>query len=175
MISDFVKGKQQFMFSGEVQQGIRLHRAIDEFTDNHPATRKAMEIFRPVYRLYSGAIMDVLYDHFLATDTDIFTTESLRSLTQATYDHLDQYDSILPPRFRMFFTYMKAEDWLFNYRHTSGMEKSLRGLARRAAYMPDSAAAFDLFLEQYDFLRDCYSDFIKDVKIMAKQNLINLD
>src|SRR5678816_1567442 len=68
MISDFVKGKEQFVFSGKVQQGILLHRQIDQFTDTHPAIRKAMEIFRPYYRLYSAPIMDILLDHFLAND-----------------------------------------------------------------------------------------------------------
>src|SRR4051812_28673904 len=72
MVSDFVKGKVKLSFSGKILTGINLHRAIDGFTDTHPATRKAMEFFRPSYRLYSGPIMDVLYDHFLANDAGIF-------------------------------------------------------------------------------------------------------
>src|SRR5690349_9308251 len=72
MISDFVKGAGKFSFSGNIQKGITLHRQIDDFTDSHPATKEAMKIFRPQYRLYSGPIMDILYDYFLANDPDLF-------------------------------------------------------------------------------------------------------
>jgi acyl carrier protein phosphodiesterase len=48
MISDFVKGKKRFSFSERIQQGIMLHRSIDEFTDAHDATKKAKQFLKPV-------------------------------------------------------------------------------------------------------------------------------
>ena len=47
MISDFVKGKKKFDYSEGIQKGITFHRAIDEFTDSHPTTKKAKEFLRP--------------------------------------------------------------------------------------------------------------------------------
>jgi acyl carrier protein phosphodiesterase len=55
MISDFVKGKKKFDYSLTIQQGIALHRAIDQFTDFHPVTQEAKSYFKKDYRLYSGA------------------------------------------------------------------------------------------------------------------------
>ncbi len=72
MISDFVKGKKKYDFSSEIQKGIALHRAIDEFTDFHPVTQIAKSYFKQAYRLYAGAFVDVVYDHFLANDPDQF-------------------------------------------------------------------------------------------------------
>ena len=72
MISDFVKGKKKFDFSPLIQKGIALHRAIDDFTDFHPATYNAKSYFRKEYRLYSGAFVDIVYDHFLANDKKEF-------------------------------------------------------------------------------------------------------
>ena len=68
MISDHVKGKQKEKFSPGIQKGIHLHRVIDAYTDEHPASKEAKIFFKPYYRLYSGAIVDIIYDHFLATD-----------------------------------------------------------------------------------------------------------
>ena len=68
MISDFVKGRKKFDYPPQIKKGIELHHAIDEFTDNHPATKQAKEFFRSDYRLYSGAFVDIVYDHFLAND-----------------------------------------------------------------------------------------------------------
>ena len=40
MISDFVKGKRNFNIRPASWAGINLHRLIDNFTDEHAATRK---------------------------------------------------------------------------------------------------------------------------------------
>lgn len=68
MISDFVKGKQKFDYPLTIQQGIMLHRAIDTFTDTHAITREAKSFFKEPYGPYSGPLVDVVYDHFLAND-----------------------------------------------------------------------------------------------------------
>ncbi|HSC39383.1 MAG TPA: hypothetical protein VLD19_15980, partial [Chitinophagaceae bacterium] len=77
LVSDFVKGKSKYNYAPDVLKGIDLHRAIDEFTDMHEVTRQAKEVFRPHYRLYAGAFMDVVYDHFLATDHARFPGDTL--------------------------------------------------------------------------------------------------
>lgn len=174
MISDFVKGASKFSFSGNIQKGITLHRMIDAFTDDHFATKKAKEIFRPYYRLYSGAIMDVLYDHFLANDIAVFNDTSLKLFAQDTYCHLENQSAELPSRFVQVLAYMKAEDWLYNYRYDHGIRRSLQGLVRRAAYLQESDTAYKLFLEHYDFLNQCYLDFFADVKQFAKQQFEEL-
>ena len=76
LISDFVKGKKKFDYSEQVQHGIALHRAIDTFTDFHQATQIAKQVFRADYRLYSGAFMDIVYDHFLANDDNEFSDKN---------------------------------------------------------------------------------------------------
>jgi acyl carrier protein phosphodiesterase len=174
MISDFVKGKARFEYERLVQAGIQLHRDIDCFTDTHEATREAREIFRPQYRLYSGAIVDVLYDHFLATDPEEFSDASLLQFTQTAYSHLEQHAADLPGRFLLMLPYMKSENWLYNYRYPFGMERSLRGLVRRAAYLSDHQPAFELFNEHYAGLQALYKEFFKDVKMFAKQQFAHL-
>ena len=100
LISDYIKGKKQFDYQPDIHKWIVLHRAIDAFTDEHEATAIAKDIFRPHYRLYSGAFVDVVYDHFLANDAQLFTESSLLSFSQEVYDTLDQYVSFFPPPFR---------------------------------------------------------------------------
>jgi acyl carrier protein phosphodiesterase len=174
MISDFVKGSSRFMFSGKIQKGIILHREIDEFTDTHPATKKAKEFFRPHYRLYSGAIMDVLYDHFLANDETIFTEAGLKEFTFSSYRKLEDLAFHLPERFIQVFSYMKAENWLYNYRHREGIRKSLQGMVRRAKYLSESDTAYNLFNEHYVSLNECYLEFFPDVKQFAKEKFSGL-
>jgi acyl carrier protein phosphodiesterase len=174
MISDFVKGSAKFSYPPAIQKGIILHRDIDNFTDTHAATHKAKQVFRPAYRLYSGAIMDIIYDHYLATDENIFSEKTLKIFSQHIYECLDNHLAQLPPQFVHAFSYMKTDDWLFHYRERKGIEKSLKGLIRRAAYLNESDTAFLLFNEHYDFIGECYKEFIEDVKEFAKQKIAGI-
>ncbi|HEY6504787.1 MAG TPA: ACP phosphodiesterase [Chitinophagaceae bacterium] len=169
LISDFVKGKKKFDYPAVIGQGINLHRLIDTFTDGHEATKEAKEIFRPHYRLYSGAIMDVIYDHFLATDGHEFTESSLLDFSTGVYATLENYQQWLPERFAAMFPYMKNQNWLYHYRTRSGAEKSLGGLVRRAAYLTESNTAFLLFEKHYQPLQQCYRQFWKDAKPFARK------
>ena len=176
MISDFVKGKKKYDYPPGIQKGIALHREIDEFTDAHKATRLAKEIFRPDYRLYSGAFVDVVYDFFLANDADVFTEASLFDFTQTTYLLLEQNNKWFPEKFAGMFPYMKSQDWLYNYRQTRGIEKSFGGLVRRASYLKESETAFRLFTENLGFLQQQYDFFSADIKQFAQkrfQSLLN--
>src|SRR5688500_8055429 len=97
MISDFVKEKKKFTYSHAIQKGIALHRAIDQFTDDPIATQAAKLFFKPAYRLYAGAFVDVVYDHFLANDPNEFTfTDDLQKFSSNVYLTLENNFSQLP-------------------------------------------------------------------------------
>ena len=138
LISDFVKGKRRLDYAPAIQVGITLHRAIDGFTDGHAATRRAKSYFRADYGLYSGPITDVVYDHFLATDPNVFPSAAdLTAFARRTYGQLTTRAGVFPEPFGRMFPHMRDQDWLTGYRVKEGIFASFGGLARRAAYMPD--------------------------------------
>ncbi|MFN4286746.1 MAG: ACP phosphodiesterase [Lacibacter sp.] len=169
LISDFVKGKQRFDFPEAIQKGIALHRAIDAFTDSHAATREAKALFRPAYRLYSAAFVDVVYDHFLANDEQHFTDTTLAHFAACTYAILQQHHHWLPTGFQGIFQYMQHQNWLYHYRYPEGTIKSFGGVVRRARYLTDSKEAALLFQEHYPTLRQCYNAFFPDLLAFAKE------
>ncbi|MBL7702269.1 MAG: DUF479 domain-containing protein [Ferruginibacter sp.] len=173
MISDFVKGKKQFDYPLPVQKGIKLHRAIDEFTDTHPATQQLKSFFRPQYRLYSGAFADVVYDHFLANDRNEFRSdEDLKKFATRTYQLLESFKGHFPPPFLKMFPYMKEYDWLYNYSRVWGIEKSFGGVVRRSVHLTESEIAFAVFNTHYKSMQACYDIFFGDLK---KYSLRKLD
>jgi acyl carrier protein phosphodiesterase len=175
MISDFVKGKKQYDFSSGIQKGIRLHRAIDEFTDTHPVTKQLKEFFRPHYRLYAGAFADVTYDHFLANDKNEFSSAAaLQHFSASVYAIVDQHIKVLPAGFQKLFPYMEAQDWLFNYSEQWLIERSFIGLERRAKYLQESGTAFKIFTKNIEAMRSCYSSFFPQLKAFATHKLQEL-
>ena len=174
LISDFVKGKKQYDYPVAIQKGITLHRNIDTFTDASEPTKNAKEIFRPVYRLYSGAFTDVVYDYFLANDDREFTADSLLRFSQTVYIIMEQFADWMPGRFAGMFPYMKSQNWLYGYRTKEGIEKSFSGLVHRSSYLTESHSAFVLFERHYDELKACYDELFRIIKPFAKQRIREL-
>ena len=178
MISDFVKGKKKFDLPQEIQKGIILHRKIDMYTDDHLVNKELKLIFKSSYGLYSSPIMDVLFDHFLATDPTYFDEESLLQFTLATYLKLDEKQDQFPEKFARMYPYMKTQNWLYHYRSMEGVWNSLGGLSRRAKYLHETQTAFNLFEQNYETLRAGYNKFFPDLYEMtlaSYNELINAD
>ncbi len=168
MISDFVKGKRKFDYPIAIQKGIQLHRAIDEFTDFHPITASAKKLFKSDYRLYAGAFIDIVYDHFLARDESQFLkNDGLKKFTEETYQQLNKNAIYFPLPFQKMFPYMQSQDWLYGYSSREGIRKSFGGLVRRAAYLNESDIAFALFTENYQQLAEYYALFFPELKDFA--------
>lgn len=175
MISDFVKGKKQFLYPPNVHKGILLHRAIDDFTDTHPITQKAKSAFRTSYRLYSGAFIDVVYDHFLAIEQTAFVNDAvLHDFSLKTYRQLDNQKALMPAAFERMFSYMQSQNWLYGYKARSGIYQSFGGLVRRAAYLQDSTRAVEIFDEHYRFLQGCFDEFWPEIHFFARNKMNQL-
>ncbi len=175
MISDFVKGKQQFDYPAGIQKGIQLHRAIDAYTDSHPVTHQMKEYFRPHYRLYAGAFCDVVYDHFLANDKAEFETDKvLQDFASNVYLQLENNEQLLPEYFKKMLPYMKTQNWLYNYKSLDGIEKSFGGLVRRSKYLTESAAAFNILKTDYSKLQELYKQFYPELKLFTAHQLQDL-
>ena len=164
MISDFVKGKKKFEYDEKILNGINLHREIDNFTDTHASVKKAMQPFKPFVGLYSGAFIDVVFDHFLALDKNELGENEWLIFSEKTYQILFVFESILPEKFACILPYMSSQNWLYNYRYKQGIENSFEGLKRRAKYLQSSKEAFLVFENEYKFLKKCYTDFFPELK-----------
>ena len=167
MISDFIKGKKKFDYPAMVQNGIMLHRMIDTFTDAHPVTKAAVQYLKPAAGPYASVFIDVVYDHFLATDKVEFPGKSLETFATETYNALDKNKPLLPERFSRMLPYMSEQNWLYNYQFEKGIENSFNNIFRRANYLEKNDAVFRSFLEHYSELQKCYNQFFPQLKAFA--------
>ena len=81
-MADSIRGKHYEHLPTDIQKGIVLHRAIDTYTDIHPVFRQSTKRLHERYHHYSGVIVDVFYDHFLAKKlVDLFRGKNSRILS----------------------------------------------------------------------------------------------
>lgn len=133
-IADSVPGKQLENYPPAVQTGIRLHRAIDTFTDQHPVVRRSTQRLREAgYGKYAAVISDMFLDHFLARNFTEFSTETLAGFTRRVYAVLRTHEAEMPPRVQQFFPHLVQHNWLLGYAETEGIRRALSGLSRRAS------------------------------------------
>ncbi|GAB2770619.1 acyl carrier protein phosphodiesterase [Salinimicrobium soli] len=125
-IADSVKGKKYLNFPQDVQKGILLHRAIDFYTDTHPIVRQSTSRLFPKYRHFSGVIIDIFYDHFLASNWKQYSDIPLEKFISDFYGLLEKKHALLPKPIQRFLPYMKKENWLLSYASKEGIGDILR-------------------------------------------------
>jgi possible [acyl-carrier-protein] phosphodiesterase len=168
MIADFVKNRDVARLPESIQKGIKLHRAIDTFTDAHPLIHEAKAPFRPLVRLYSGAFVDVAFDYFLANDTTENSQREWQEHSQRVYAVLRRYEEFLPEVFKKVLDKMQQDDWLYNYRNEWGIEYSFRNVVNKAQFLDKTINVFPAFLANKDFLREKYEIFFPEIKSFAQ-------
>ena len=87
---------------------------------------------------------------------------------------LDRFTDQFPEKFDRMYPYMKAQNWLYNYRYRQGIERSLAGLVRRAKYMNESQTAFQLFESNIAAIEPYYNEFFPLLKNHAAHTLQEL-
>lgn len=163
-IADSVKGNPEKHFNGKVADGIRFHRAIDAFTDSHPLVKQGIERFRETQGRYAPVVIDVVYDHVLASNWKEFHAEDLHDFTQSVYKRLDGQKHLFPTRVQQYFPFMRQQNWLYNYQFEWGLIKSLQGLDRRSSTETQMHLAVDVYRAFNQQFLEEFREFIAEAR-----------
>ncbi len=164
-MADAVKGRDLSSYSSGLQQGIRLHRRIDVFTDNHPITLTGRDRLREHCGKYAGVALDVLYDHCIATTWNELHDEPLPLFADRIYALLTAHADLMPERTRMMLPYMVRGNWLGTYATVEGVGRALDGMSRRVPAGIRLRGAEQVLLQHYEaYIAEC-SSFLRDLRI----------
>jgi len=149
-IGDYVKGKKFDKYPEKVQLGIRLHRAIDSFTDTHSSTRSCIELFRPDYGKYAGVVVDVIFDHVLANEWPKYSNTELKSFTRSFYLQMVHRYSLLPDQVKRFLPFMIQSNRLYSYRTKEGLKRAIDIMSSVTSLPDKSSSALIVLAENHD-------------------------
>jgi acyl carrier protein phosphodiesterase len=90
-LGDFVKGSQLQHLPFEIEQGIRLHRSIDVFTDSHPLIIKLKQSFPSDLRRMAGVIIDIYFDYLLMKTWERYSNIHFNHVFTDFYQQLEQF------------------------------------------------------------------------------------
>ena len=141
LCGDFVRGSKLNGFSAPVEAAIRHHRAVDTFTDRHPLNAAARGLFSAPHRRFAGIIVDVVYDHFLATDWSKYCDTPLEQYVDLVHQSLAAHQQMLPENLKRFAPVLRAERILQNNKHREHVDLTLGRLSQRRPSMRPLATA----------------------------------
>ena len=176
LLGDFVKGPVEAAGVGPaVADAIRLHRAVDRFTDAHATVLAAKARFAPGARRFAGVVLDVAFDHFLARDWQRHHHLPLERFASQVYAALQRAPQPLPERFTGMLPHMVSQDWLVSYREPAGAQQALQGMSRRLTRGTGLlAAAAELHARYSEIEADfhCFFPALRSAFPMAGENPI---
>ncbi len=167
-IADSVPGRRLEAYPAAVQAGIRAHRAIDTFTDQHPVVRRSTARLRQAGTgKYAGVVSDVFMDHFLARNFAEIAGEGLAGFTQRVYAELASQEAVFPAAVQRFFPHLVQHNWLLHYAGLEGIARALLGLSRRASPGSGMDAATDELRRNYAAYEADFRAFFPELQAYA--------
>jgi len=172
-IGDAVKGNSYTKFTPDIQKGIILHRKIDSFTDNHAITKDLNKFFNEKYRKYSGIVVDIVYDYFLANNWQDYSNQELEQFVSDSHSLLMNNFRILPMKIKKILPFFIGKNRLLSYRHIDGIESVLAAMAKYTSLPQGAKFATDIVKNEHKYFEDHFRIFYAEIYQFATAELKN--
>lgn len=131
LLGDFVNGPVPTNLAPHVELGLRLHRAVDVYTDSHAHVVALRARFEPPFRRYAGILLDIWFDHLLAQDFARWCPVPLHDYSNRLRALLHSREAELPADMRRFLGYMDHNDLPARYAQLGAIERAIGGVGMR--------------------------------------------
>ncbi len=162
-LGDWVKGSDYLKYSEDIRTGIMLHRNIDSFTDQHPIVHLSASRFQSRYSKYSGVIIDILYDHYLANNWKDFSDVSLHDYVSRMHNVMLNNFEILPERLQNYLPGFMNERWIERYATLDGIRDVLDTMSKRTSLPNETEFAISVMEAFYNDFRHEFFDFFGQI------------
>lgn len=173
-VADSIKGNSYMSFRNDIITGILLHRKIDSYTDGHLITKESRDLVRDHFGKFSGIVVDIYYDHFLAKNWENYHHQELSAFSSKVYQILARRFLILPPRIKRLLPFLIAQNWLSGYANITDLGRVFNGMDRRTGYISGMDNAIKVLENNYGRLENDFTTFYKELQDYAEVELSKL-
>jgi len=171
-IADAVKGNASTKYKDDILAGITLHRQIDTFTDAHIIHKESRDLIRPHFGKFSGIVVDIYYDHFLAKQWNTYSDTPLDQYTRWVYKQVSKRFLQLPIRTKRILPFMISQNWLLNYANYPGLENIFHGMDRRTKYISGMDNAVEVLKTNHEPLNAHFNKFYPELMDYVKKTTL---
>ena len=173
-MADSIHGHDYNKYQTEIRKGILLHRSIDSFTDMHPVYRQSKHRLHDKYGHYSGVIMDIFYDHFLAKNWKNYSDVVLENYARSFYKLLQDNYNLLTDKVQGMLPYMIGRNWLVSYASIEGLEMIMFQMNHRTknrVAMHESIVELKQFYTEFE---NEFTLFFDELQLYCQKKLTQL-
>ena len=168
ILADFSKGPVAHSLPRELQAGIRLHRRIDAYSNQHEAIQQVCAGFPKALRRYAPIFVDILADHYLSLSWDEYCPTPKTAFSSRCYEACEQYagnsEYQASASLRPFMDYMRQQDLLAHYHNWSNVERGLRSVLRRLGQESLLHTVISACQEQHDSGQRAFRIYFPDLR-----------
>ncbi len=177
LLGDFVKGNPDQQYSAEIAAGIRLHRHVDSYTDQHDICKHASALFSKQTRRFAPIALDMFWDHCLASHWERHHEVPLNQFCHLTSLEIqNDIPDHVPNTFVAVNQRLWQQKWIESYAHFENIEFALQRMSQRR---PRLAALRDTthdLVKHYQTFEQLFPELYSDVLISSvkhQQTLID--
>ncbi len=168
-ITDFIRKSEESNYSGDIMEGILLHRKIDEFTDQHKASLQLRRILRSRHGKYASVVVDLVWDYYLSINWDHFSGVSLIEFCERNYDLLIKRKDEFPARLHSKIEDMIVGDFLASYSNKERMLSALGWLDNRVKFKSNFTGALEDIQENEELIQKLFMEFFPEIIVYVDQ------
>jgi acyl carrier protein phosphodiesterase len=134
LLGDFARGLDSQSLPPALHEGLRHHRSVDAFTDQHPDVIASKRCFSDQRRRFAGVALDILYDHYLLRHWDRFSSVGMDDFIDQVYGELEKHRSVMPEKMQTVTGRIVQHDWFRSYRDLDNIGFALDRVASRIRF-----------------------------------------
>ena len=157
-IADDISHRELKELPSNIMKGVELHRLIDNYTDDHPAFRSSVEVFRSNHGKYATVIVDIINDHFLTLNWQSFIQTPFDSFEGKVYSSFEMLNGQVPPSANRHVTALLDHRYLKVYQTKEGMKGVMKRMDKRTRFKSDFLSTVD---EAYDQIKILNHNFVE--------------
>lgn len=172
LLGDFIKGPLSGQYPARVEQGIALHRKLDAYMDQLPEINALLQLFPRPWRRYGGIVIDMSFDHLLASQWKQFHPQDLSAFCHYFYRHLASHRQWLPARAQHFCDRAPIIGWLESYAHAETIPTALGRIGERFRKPVPLAETWPVFIQHRNNFESTFAD---TMALLSRQAEIDLE
>jgi acyl carrier protein phosphodiesterase len=162
LMGDFVKGPVPAGLPDNVALGLHLHRRIDTLAQNSSHTRQSRQKLQMKFGHGRGIIIDIFYDHFLASTWGDYSPHPLPEFAAQVYQLLRENHDLLPTGLQRILPFMIEHNWLVSYQYREVVARALQRIAQRLSRPLPLAEGIDDLITHEGPLRQDFKCFMAE-------------
>ncbi len=160
LYGDFIKGSNLSDLDPEIEQGIRLHRAIDHFIDHHETVHKLLPVLRAELPKVAGIAIDIYFDHLLAKNWHTFHPQPFSDYLNVVYSQLNTTDKRYNSEYLLFLERLLEFRWINHYPNLDAVDRMSKNISSQLSFPNQLANGKSVFLIHEKTITDAFFEYM---------------